>query len=61
MPTRWEAALAEPLDQTLISDSKVEYDFSRPLYRCAICCQEGEMSLHKYVDECPFFEDAAQA
>lgn len=60
MTTKWENALTVPLDQTLISDSKTEYNVTRPLYRCAICRQEGEMSFHKYVDECPFFEDVAQ-
>lgn len=59
MKTRWESALSEPIDQALVSES--EYDLARPLYRCAICHQEGEMSLHKYVDECPFFEDAPLA
>lgn len=56
--TRWKNALAEPVDQTLIAES--EYDLTRPLYRCAVCRQEGELSLHKYVDECPFFEEAPQ-
>lgn len=53
--------MEKPLDQTLIGDGNTEYDIARPLYRCAICQKEGELSLHKYVDECPFFEDAIQA
>ncbi|WP_432263024.1 hypothetical protein [Cupriavidus sp. TMH.W2] len=59
MTTRWEKALSAPIDQTRIADS--EYDPSRPLYRCAVCGQEGERSLHKYVDDCPYFEEAPQA
>lgn len=60
MDTRWENALAEPVDQVLLAESD-EYDFARPLYRCAACLREGKKSLHKYVDECPSFEDAPQA
>jgi len=55
---RWDSALSEPKDKTLASDS-AEYDFERPLYRCEACIAEGETSMHKYVDECPFFDDRA--
>ncbi len=60
MDTRWNNALAEPQDQTRLSDC-AEYDFNRALYRCASCVAEGKKSLHKYVDECPYFDDRAPA
>jgi len=55
MTKRWEAALPEPKDKTLLSETAL-HDRVRPLFRCAACIAEGEMSMHKYVDECPFFE-----
>lgn len=60
MATPWENALSDPLDQTLISGGKTKYDLTRPLYRCAVCMNEGEASMHKYIDECRFFVDAAE-
>ncbi|KGG86179.1 hypothetical protein P245_19830 [Comamonas thiooxydans] len=55
---RWEKALTAPLDQTRCMDLAYgEYDATRPLYRCAACLDFGEKSLHKYVDECPSFEE----
>ncbi len=61
MTTKWGSALDAPIDQTLACDKSIIYDMKRPLYRCAVCLAEGEMSLHKYVDECPFFEEPAKA
>lgn len=60
MDNKWHTALPAPKDQTLLSSS-AEYDFSRPLYRCAACMAEGDKSMHKYVDECPFFDVHAAA
>ena len=58
MDDRWEKALLAPLDQTRsIELPGGEYDDSRPLYRCAVCLDFGEKSLHRYVDECPSFGD----
>ncbi len=55
---RWNNALSEPIDKTLVSElPDDEYDLKRPLYRCSVCRSEGELSLHKYLDECPYFED----
>ena len=51
---KWNAALDLPVDQKqAILDE--DYDLSRPLYRCSVCLNEGERSLHKYINECPFW------
>ena len=60
MDTRWENAPTAPKDKTLLSDG-AEYDFERPMYRCSACIAEGDKSMHKYVDECPLFDDRALA
>ena len=58
MDARWEKALPAPLDQTRSMElAGGEYDDTRPLYRCATCLDFGEKSLHRYVDECPSFDD----
>ena len=58
MDARWEKALPAPLDQMRSMElAGGEYDDSRPLYRCAACLDFGEKSLHRYVDECPSFDD----
>lgn len=55
---RWRNALPEPVDHTLLFDVPSDlYDFKRPLYRCSACLDFGEKSLHRYVDECPSFDD----
>ena len=54
--SRWESAAAQPTDQIRLAEV-ADYDFSRPLYRCTVCIAEGQTSMHKYVDECPFFDD----
>lgn len=51
---RWSAAQAAPVDSALLSDVD-DYDLARPLYRCRVCIAGGENSLHKYLDECPYF------
>lgn len=57
---RWQSALPAPKDQSPLGET-AEYDFERPLYRCAACIAEGELSMHKYVDECPSFDGRAAA
>ncbi|KIG11207.1 hypothetical protein BurMR1_1867 [Burkholderia sp. MR1] len=58
MDARWESALAAPLDQArCIELADGEYDVTRPLYRCAVCLGFGERSLHRYVDDCPSFDE----
>lgn len=48
MDIRWKSALAAPLDQTRCMDlADGEYDETCPLYRCAICLDFGEKSLHR--------------
>ena len=42
-------------DDTLAADV-AEYDFSRASYVCKVCEENDELSTHKYVDECPFYE-----
>ncbi len=58
MDARWNSALAAPVDQARsahLTDGK--YDETRPLYRCATCLDFGEKSLHRYVDDCPSFDE----
>jgi len=58
---RWNNARSEPVDRTLVMDLlDDEYDLKRPEYRCAVCYAEGELSLHRYLDECEFFEEKSK-
>lgn len=58
MDARWNNALTAPLDQTRCADlADGQYDENRPLFRCAICLDSGEKNLHRYVDDCPSFND----
>ena len=58
MDARWNNALAAPLDQTQCADLTAgQYDETRPLYRCPTCLDLGEKSLHRYVDDCPPFDE----
>lgn len=45
-----------PVDQKL-GANVVGCDEQRKLYRCLICEREGVNSLHKYIDECPFYDE----
>lgn len=52
----------QPVDQTLISDLNErdeEIDWSRPLYECQVCREQGESNLHKYLDDCHYFDENA--
>lgn len=58
---RWNSAPDAPVDQTLLQDT-AEIDWNRPLYRCAACRRGGDFSLHRYLDDCPYFvEEPAPA
>lgn len=57
-----EVRPTQPLDQTLISDLEErgeEIDWNRPLYECQVCREQGENNLHKYLDDCHFFDEEA--
>lgn len=46
-----------PIDKTLVAAvQKGQYDRSRTRYRCPDCYRKGEMRLHRYLDECPYFK-----
>lgn len=52
----------QPVDQTLILDLRErgeEIDWTRPLYQCQICLEQGEGNLHKYLDDCHYFDEDA--
>lgn len=56
-----QAMPAEPIDQKLICELGLdeEIDFGRPLYRCQVCRRHGESNLHKYLDDCHYFDENA--
>lgn len=57
-----EVRPTQPVDETLILDLRErgeEIDFSRPLYQCQVCLEQGEGNLHKYLDDCHYFDEEA--
>lgn len=55
-----EVRPTQPVDETLIldlSDRGEDIDWTRPLYECQVCREQGESNLHRYLDDCHYFDE----